>query len=360
MKNTIINYIVIALLLSFSNSTFGGISVGLDHNLITDKIELKYTADTDYSAPPFSLWNSQVFTFRWTEVHGEAIISELTNKLNSETNETFGFTLGTPELNDNHYYMLFFTSNNDINFPIAQGETVVVAEFEIPESVCIELINTPDDWIENNNGTTAVNAGVGGEQFTGFSSDGQEACNIMMPVELTQFKALPENNHVLLNWTTHTEVNSSYFEVQHSTTNRDWQTLWKIDAAGNSLQLLDYEHIHHSPVIGDNYYRLKMIDLDGSYEYSDTEVVRFKRSDNRLTIYPNPTNGEFTVALGVEARHPVQLSVIDATGRMIYTEETILNGTQNAIIDLSHVAKGTYLVTVKTDKEQFAKRLIVY
>jgi len=183
---------------------------------------------------------------------------------------------------------------------------------------------------------------------------------VKLPISLTEFKALPKNNQVHLNWTTHTEVNSSHFEVQHSTTNRDWQTLWRIDAAGNSLQLLDYEHIHHSPVIGDNYYRLKMIDLDGSYEYSDTEVVRFKRSDNRLTIYPNPTNGEFTVALGVEARHPVQLSVIDATGRMIYTEETILNGTQNAIIDLSHVAKGTYLVTVKTDKEQFAKWLIIY
>lgn len=183
--------------------------------------------------------------------------------------------------------------------------------------------------------------------------------NTKLPISLTHFKALPQNNQVHLNWTTHTEINSSHFEVQHSTTNRNWQKIGKVDAAGNSLQLLDYEHIHQSPTIGDNYYRLKMIDLDGSYEYSNTEVVRFERQDKQLTIYPNPTNGEFALTLGVETRHPVQLLVMDTTGKMVYNEQTMLDA-KNAVIDLSHVAKGTYLITVKTDKEQFTERLIVY
>jgi len=196
--------------------------------------------------------------------------------------------------------------------------------------------------------------------FENTSPFDQYQVNVKLPISLTEFKALPKDKQVLLEWTTHTEVNSSHFEVQHSTTNRDWQTIGKVDAAGSSLQLLDYEHIHRSPAIGDNYYRLKMIDLDDSYEYSDTEVVRFTHSDKQLTIYPNPTNGEFTVALGVETRHPVQLAVVDVTGRMIYDKQTILNSTENAVIDLSHIAKGTYLITVKTDKEQFAERLIVY
>lgn len=112
-----------------------------------------------------------------------------------------------------------------------------------------------------------------------------------LPVTLVSFTAKPENGLSLLQWVSSEEKNTDRFEVQHSVNTRNWRAVGEVKAAGNSKLLTTYNFTHTQPLSGTNYYRLKMIDLDGSYEYSKTASIVFGEITPRPYVYPNPTSG---------------------------------------------------------------------
>jgi hypothetical protein len=108
-----------------------------------------------------------------------------------------------------------------------------------------------------------------------------------LPVTLLEFTAKKEGSAASLNWSTTYESNSDYFNVQHSTNAKDWNTLSKITAAYQSSGLKNYAFSHSSPAAGANYYRLKMVDKDQSYAYSKIRELSFEQSF-QVSLYPNP------------------------------------------------------------------------
>jgi hypothetical protein len=108
-----------------------------------------------------------------------------------------------------------------------------------------------------------------------------------LPVTLLEFTAKKEGSAASLNWSTTYESNSDYFNVEHSSNAKDWNTLSKITAASQSSGLKNYGFSHISPAAGANYYRLKMVDKDQSYAYSTIRELHFKQSF-QVSLYPNP------------------------------------------------------------------------
>lgn len=111
-----------------------------------------------------------------------------------------------------------------------------------------------------------------------------------LPVSLIFFKGKSDKNNVLLEWATSSEKDFDHFVVQHAVNGFDFSDLTHIAGAGyNTESRNDYGHTHTLPLIGANYYRLKAVDLNGSFEYFGPVVVRY--AGNRdFWVHPNPAS----------------------------------------------------------------------
>ncbi len=103
---------------------------------------------------------------------------------------------------------------------------------------------------------------------------------------MTQLK---KDSTSLLTWITSTELNSDYFEIERSTDAKSWINLGIVQAAGNSNAKNNYNFVDSIPESGLNYYRLKMVDLDGTFAYSRIKSVNFPEF-SWAKLYPNPVN----------------------------------------------------------------------
>ncbi len=175
-----------------------------------------------------------------------------------------------------------------------------------------------------------------------------------LPVELLDFNAKLNDNERLvdLTWSTETEHNSDYFEVQKLLDN-EWTFLDQVKAMGESDIIQYYHTVDPNPVFGINYYRLKQVDKDGAFVYSDVRVVALNPG-KELMVFPNPAQN--FVQLIQKNISKENISLIDEAGRMvifqpeIVSEDTVLINTQN-------IANGVYLVRIGAEPKML--KLIV-
>lgn len=111
-----------------------------------------------------------------------------------------------------------------------------------------------------------------------------------LPVELVSFSGYHDNNVNFLNWNTASELNTDRFEIEKATQPQQWINIGSVQAAGNSNIPRTYTFSDIHPAIGDNYYRLKMMDLDGSFKYSNVINIPVSEVPNNgfISIFPNP------------------------------------------------------------------------
>ncbi|MBS1605188.1 MAG: T9SS type A sorting domain-containing protein [Bacteroidetes bacterium] len=163
-----------------------------------------------------------------------------------------------------------------------------------------------------------------------------------LPVGLTGFTAALENNITRLNWSTAIESNSSYFDVEYSTDNNSWMTIGTVQAAGNSTTGRTYAFTHTHPAAGNNFYRLRMIDQDGTFTYSKVDEVSVEEP-SRITFYPNPVRSSCTV--NTNSTTPQSLSLLTLDGRMLLQNNSFVSG---GSIDLSRYPNGVYLLVLRS------------
>jgi len=148
----------------------------------------------------------------------------------------------------------------------------------------------------------------------------------IVPVELTSFTASVSNGEVLLNWKTATETNNLGFEVErkyHSTNNEPWQLIGFVEGNGTTTELHSYSFNDDISSINASSlsYRLKQIDYNGVYEYSDELYVdNLAPSDYVLKQnYPNPFNPSTTIKFGLPEKSNVVLTVYNSLGAEVVT-----------------------------------------
>lgn len=160
-----------------------------------------------------------------------------------------------------------------------------------------------------------------------------------LPVTLTSFTAKKgEGLTTRLDWSTVSEANSKRFEVQRSTDAKAWNTIAAVDAKGESSQLALYFFVDTAPAPGENLYRLKMIDQDGTFTYSRIESERFAFA----SLYPNPTAEKIKIS-GVADADVAKVSLLSLDCKVVYTTSKLVQGE----IDVKNIANGTYIVAIR-------------
>ena len=144
--------------------------------------------------------------------------------------------------------------------------------------------------------------------------------NNPLPVELISFTGSKETNKVLLKWETASEINSDYFQIQHSLDGVNFSTFDSQNAAGSSNTIHHYSNYHNQPTKGVNYYRLNEIDKDGQSQISPIISIDFNEEASILTqVFPNPSADKTTLAFSSITGGIYYLNILDQNGKNLYS-----------------------------------------
>ncbi len=191
--------------------------------------------------------------------------------------------------------------------------------------------------------------------FSGGGGGGGGGTNSgVLPVELTSFYGVPQQSNNLLKWTTATEENTRVFEIQRSTSpDRDFESIGAVEAVGNSVEEQTYIYTDETPLDA-GYYRLRIIDFDGTYEFSP--VILVLRNDevfHNVLIFPQPTRDILNVQLVVEEGkedQKLELLISDAVGKVLRNQTmNLVEGINTFQMDIDDLAEGTYFIYMKTE-----------
>ncbi len=168
-----------------------------------------------------------------------------------------------------------------------------------------------------------------------------------LPVELRRFDATPRSGSVDLEWETETEINASHFLVEHSTDGVNFESIEYIKTIGGVSTSARYATKDLSPSFGWNYYRLRMVDLDGSYEYSPIEAVKLEK-DASIVVYPNPVKDVLFIQDTEAVEDEVRVEIFDRNSSKLFEDIIYLsNGpVQLTIDDIQSLPSGYYIVKI--------------
>ena len=179
-----------------------------------------------------------------------------------------------------------------------------------------------------------------------FASGGDD--NGALPVELISFAGNCIEESVNLEWETASEYNSSHFILEYSRTGEDWSIINHQDAALNSTELISYKFLHLISYSGDNYYRLKQVDIDGTTKtYEIINVNCENNNSNYFDIYPNPSNGNIHVILNDKKINGESfIRITDTKGHLIFNKPIDVNDGINMYILSEVLSPGIYYINI--------------
>ncbi len=142
---------------------------------------------------------------------------------------------------------------------------------------------------------------------------------IPVPVELISFTAKSNGEEVILNWSTATELNNLGFEVQRSSEGKEFLTVGFVKGSGTSSEQHNYTFYDRNLNNGKYYYRLKQVDFNGSYEYSDVIEEEWRAFNSYLLEqnYPNPFNPVTTIGYGIQEKSNVKITILNIIGEEV-------------------------------------------
>jgi hypothetical protein len=188
--------------------------------------------------------------------------------------------------------------------------------------------------------------------------------NAPLPVELTSFTANVSNNVVNLKWSTATEENNVGFQIERSANNSGWSKIAFISGNGNSNSTKSYSYADNSISKSGKYnYRLKQIDVNGSYKYFSTSEVNFV-SPSVFALnqnYPNPFNPSTIIAYSLPNASNVKLSVYNAIGQVVSVLEDGFKsaGNYSVTFNASNLSSGLYFYKIEAGQFSQTRKMML-
>jgi len=210
---------------------------------------------------------------------------------------------------------------------------------------CIEIDKLGNKWIGTDSGLTVFNEGG------------------IVPVELNSFTATANGKKVTLNWSTATELNNQGFEVQRKFGSSSFVTIGSVKGQGTTTSPNQYTYVDKLIDGGKYFYRLKQIDYDGSYEYSNIIEVDVRLLDkfNLEQNYPNPFNPSTKISWQSPVSSLQVLKVFDVLGKEIKTlvDEEKEAGYHSVDFNASELPSGVYFYKLSAGKYVETKKMIL-
>ena len=186
-----------------------------------------------------------------------------------------------------------------------------------------------------------------------------ESNGTSLPIELLMFDATCIDNNIIVNWTTASETNNQYFVVE-KTDDPSLESHWKIVAisngAGNSVSILNYSINDLND--GFNYYRLKQIDFDGKYAYSNIVYLNGCESNGSIKIYPTLSSGEIFINVKSVKNDNLSIVVVDGIGQVIYNQSSMFY-IGESIKNINIREKGIYFINVYNEHIHITNKVVV-
>lgn len=171
-----------------------------------------------------------------------------------------------------------------------------------------------------------------------------------LPVTFGKFEAAKISNLVELTWNTYNELNSSVYQVERSTNNMDYQLIGEVKAAGNSSKEINYSFVDQKPDMEHiNYYRIKEVDNDGKYVYSEIrnvlmDMIANVDANHILTVIPNPAVDNILIRSNQMVDAKYEVNIYNIEGKLVKRYGSINSSDGRMELNVSELSYGTYII----------------
>lgn len=288
--------------------------------------------------------------------------------------------------NYSNWFSISFTTSGTFSFTIVPAVGSDDYDYAVygPNVTCAALgpaIRCSDAALTGNTGLSAaagdLTEAVGGDKFTavmnvlagqtyylmidewtptgaGYSLNLGGTANIScvpLPVELTSFNAQYNRNSrsVNIDWSTATEKNCDHFAVERSIDGSVFEQIDNVKGANTSTKPHYYNSVDENPFPGEvNYYRLRQVDNNGAFKYSDLKAVVINDPESHFNVYPNPTNENAEILFHTAYESDYHIKIYDYTAKIVLSYHFKSVEGKNIIpLDLNGFSKGVYFVTLQ-------------
>jgi len=184
-----------------------------------------------------------------------------------------------------------------------------------------------------------------------------------LPVELTYFKTQASAKTIQLNWATASETNNVGFEIERSKDGERFRKIGFVKGHGTTVEAQEYAFEDNNVFANTTYYyRLKQVDDDGTFAYSEVQTVILKKENDIQVsdLFPNPATTEVQFQVNTAAEGTAIVELFNSTGQQLRTfQEGVQAGTNTLNLHVADLPKGTYFAKVKVGEQQVYKKLIL-
>ncbi len=182
------------------------------------------------------------------------------------------------------------------------------------------------------------------------------SCNVALPVDFIYFRAKAQLKAVHLEWATAREVNNRYFSIERSENGVHFYEIGMVPGKGNFAGVSAYSSLDNNPLYGTAYYRLKQVDYDSKFAYTNVVAVAYSSEEMLMSIFPNPVQEQ--QALQIKIYTPVGGEATLRIYNMLGVEKhnriyRLTKGTQTLELNMAGYAAGLYVVHLQ--KGSFSK-----
>ncbi len=250
---------------------------------------------------------------------------------NGSSNETLTFTFGNPCAGTAFY--------------ITDPSKVRIARW------------TGSAWEDlGNGGSTGTTTGTVStaspvSNFSPFTFASTDVVANPLPLQLVAFAAIKQQLGVVLSWATENEKNFSHFEVEKSEGDNNFKPIGTVSALNNP-DFNQYTFLDEAPLKGLNYYRLKLVDIDGNFKYSIIEPVLYSGAA-LITIYPNPAKDKIKI---LSAKKIISIDITDASGRLV---KRLTVNAENRY-NINDLQRGIHFIKIRDEENvTVSKKLLI-
>jgi pimeloyl-ACP methyl ester carboxylesterase len=311
-----------------------------------------------------------------------SVLPSLTNTLfkgldeSNEYNTAYGIDTGKTYFANFTVQSKSPTSYNydydDYKISIPQNSSLNTKLYNIPTGKCyFNLLDTLQNIVYKDStdgqGYYEFNKNISkGQYFVEFYTKAEDdtwrypyafkvSATIILPLEMLEFSTTKKENLGLLNWLTANEINIDKFLIEKSYNSFDWITIGSLNS-NNVSGTNNYNYTDSTPRNGVNYYRLKIMDKDGSFTYSQIKSIDFYNINAPFVIAPNPASSQATIFFKTQVVK-AEISVYDVQGKLVLTQNAA--NTKQAILKTDKLNSGTYMVNINADGQVSNQQLLI-